>query len=413
LALDLKFGLTSTGLLVPTYEELLDTIQTDWRRRFGPQTPMNGNSNFGMLSMSYAFELSKYYQQLQMVYYSAYVSTATGTGLDRLASNASITRDADSQSEATLHIVTDGEYLIEAGTQFETDNGVVFDTEDDVISTQQTDKSWSADVVADSDDYGSYTNVPANTITIVSDPDDNILSVTNPEQSNGGTDEETDAHLRRRIIMETVANPSATINGIKTALLNVAGVREVNDVENPYDSVDQYGNPPYTVHLYVLGGAKSDILAALAKYSGYGPLFTGSETGQVADITGDLKTYYFDYATPVPIYVNVSLKTNANWDAESGTDEVKQLIAEYINGLEMGANVVLTKMYPDIYSLDGIDEAKITIGRSMQTLADHDIQVDKFEAPEGSADWINVGDPYTPLLTNSVSTPNSITLSFS
>lgn len=228
MALDLKFGLSSTGLLVPTYEELLDTIQTDWQRRFGPQTPMTSNSNFGMLSMSYAFELSKYYQQLQMVYYSAYVSTATGTGLDRLASNASITRDADSQSEATLHIVTDGEYLIEAGTQFETDNGVVFDTEDDVISTQQTDKSWSVDVAAISDDYGSYTNVPANTITIVSDPDDNILSVTNPEQSNGGTDEETDAHLRRRIIMETVANPSATLNGIKTALLNVAGVRSTS-----------------------------------------------------------------------------------------------------------------------------------------------------------------------------------------
>lgn len=105
-------------------------------------------------------------------------------------------------------------------------------------------------------------------------PDDNIISVNNPEASNGGMDRETDDLLRRRIITETIANPSGTINGIITALTNLSGVKQVGAVQNPLGTVDSYGNPPYTVHLYVLGGAKQDILNALATYSGFGPMFT-------------------------------------------------------------------------------------------------------------------------------------------
>lgn len=388
----LAFGLTSTGLVVPTYLELLDAIQIDFQRRYGPNIPLTGNSNFGILSMIYAYHLAKYYQQLQMVFYSAYVTTATGTGLDRLASNANLHRYLATRSQTSLHIVTEEEYLIQIGTQFETDGGTVFNTMDNVITEQQADGTYAVDARAIADDYGAYTNVPADTITIVTDPDADIVSVTNPKESNGGIDDERDDELRRRIISETVANPSATINGIKSALLNVAGVRQVGDVQNQTGETDSYGNPPYTVHIYVLGGAKDDILAALGKYSGFGPLFTGSESGQVADVTGDLKTYYFDYATPVSIYVNVALKTNSNWDVDGGPDEIKQLITDYLNDLSMGANIVLTKMYPDIYSMDGVDEATITIGRTADTLTDTDIQLDKFEAAQCTADYITISE---------------------
>ncbi|KRK67935.1 phage protein [Lentilactobacillus buchneri DSM 20057] len=412
LALDLKYGLSSSGFLVPTYEEVLDAVQTDFKRRFGEDIPLTANSNFGILSMSFSYFISKYFQQLQLFYYDAYVTTATDTGLDRQASNAGITRNDSSQSQATLHIVTDGEYLIEAGTQFETADGIVFDVINDVVTTRQSDGSWSVDVNANSDDYGAYTNTPANSITIVSDPDDNIISVNNPEASNGGMDRETDDLLRRRIITETIANPSGTINGIITALTNLSGVKQVGAVQNPLGTVDSYGNPPYTVHLYVLGGAKQDILNALATYSGFGPMFTGSESGQVADDSGTMRTYYFDYATPIPIHVNVKLKTNSNWDADSGIGEVKELIADYINSLSMGANVVLTKMYPDIYSMDGVDEATILIGRDPSNLSSQDIQVDKYEVPQGSTDWINVGDDNTAMLTGYTSTTNSIKLDF-
>lgn len=388
--LDIEYGLTDTGFAVPTYAELLDAVQTDYQRRWGNDIVLTANSNFGALSMSQAFFISKYYMQLQLVYYAAYVSTATGTSLDRLAANNSLSRNLAAQSQTILHIVTDEQYLIEAGTQFETASGVVFDVEDNVITEQQSDGTYSVDERAISDEYGSDTNVGAGTITIVTSPDESILSVTNVAETNGGSDDETDDHLRRRIIAETAANPSATINGIKTALMNVNGVREVNDIENMTDATDSYGNVPYSVHLYLLGGAKTDILAALAKYAGFGPLFVGSESGQVADVTGDMKTYYFDYATPVTIYADVSLKTNSNWDADSGKGEVQELLSEYVNELEMGANIILTKMYPDIYSIGGVDEATIMIGRSTDALGTTDIQLDKFEAPQMVATNITV-----------------------
>lgn len=390
MALDMKFGLSNTGLLVPTYEELLDAIQTDLKRRAGTDIVFAANTNYGIISMNYAYFMSLYWQHLQMVYYDGYVNTAIGTGLDCQASNAHITRKVAMPAQVSLHIVTSEAYLIEAGTQFETDGGLVFDVTDNYITEQQADGTYAVDANAEADEAGANTNTPADTIKIVTDADDNILSVTNPEASGGGIDDERDDELRRRIISETIANPAGTINGIKTALLNVSGVRQVNDVQNQTAEVDSYGNAPYSVHIYVLGGAKADIFDALAQYAGYGPMFVGSETGQVEDVTGDLKTYHFDYATPVTITVNINLKTNSDWDADSGATEVKQLVADYINEMEMGTNLIVTKMYPDIYSVDGVEEATVTIGRTADSLSTDDIQLDKFEAPQCTTDNITV-----------------------
>lgn len=392
MALDLKFGLSSSGFLAPTYEEVLDAVQTDLKRRAGTDIVFAPNSNYGILSMHEAYFYSLYFQQLQMVYFAAYVSTATGTGLDRLASNATITRKMATPADTVLHIVSTEAYLIESGTQFETMTGTVFDIEDNTITEQQADGTYAVDARAIADEPGADTNVPANSITVVTDPDTNIISVTNPDAAGGGIDDEQDDELRRRIISETIANPAGTINGIKTALLNVSGVRQVNDVQNQDDTTDKYGNPPYTSHIYVLGGSKDAILDALSQYEGYGPMFVGSETGQRADITGDLKTYSFDFATAVQIYVNIDIKTNGNWDADSGPGELQDLVTGFINELEMGADIVLTKLYPDIYSVDGIDQATITIGRDATSLSSSDIQLDKFEAPQCIATNVTVSE---------------------
>ena len=384
-----NFGLTDQGYLAPSYEELLDSVQDDFLRVFPSDLVLTSNSNAGILSRLIAWREYEQIQAQQQVYYSAFVSTATGSALDRLGANVGLPRKVDRPASTTLTIVTDGEYLIEAGTQFETDDGYIFDLTDDVVSTQKGD-TWQAVGNAEAEDTGEITNVEPNTITIVYDPDESILSVTNPEKASGGQDYEEDLQYRARLIAENANRPSPTVNGVRSALLNVQGVREVNIVENQFATADKYGNPPYSVHIYCLGGKKQDIADCLIEHLAVGITLTGTTYCDAIDATGNTKRVYFDFATDRPISVQVKLKTNAQWNVDEGEDYVKETVVDFINQLEMGDTVYLTKLYPQIYAIAGIDDAKILIGKSKDTLSADDIVLDEFEAPSCKTDDVEV-----------------------
>ena len=384
-----NFGLTDQGYLAPSYEELLDSVQDDFLRVFSSDLVLTSNSNAGILSRLIAWREYEQIQAQQQVYYSAFVSTATGSALDRLGANVGLPRKVDRPASATLTIVTDGEYLIEAGTQFETEDGYIFDLTDDVVSTQKGD-TWQAVGNAEAEDTGEITNVEPNTITIVYNPDESIISVTNPEKASGGQDYEEDAQYRARLIAENANRPSPTLNGVRSALLNVQGVREVNIVENQFATADKYGNPPYSVHIYCLGGNKQDIADCLIEHLAVGITLTGTTYCDAIDATGNQKRVYFDFATDRPISVQVKLKTNAEWNADEGSDYVKETVVDFINQLQMGDTVYLTKLYPQIYAIPGIDDAKILIGKSKDTLSADNIALDEFEAPSCKTDDVEV-----------------------
>ena len=384
-----NFGLTDQGYLAPSYEELLDSVQDDFLRVFPSDLVLTSNSNAGILSRLIAWREYEQIQAQQQVYYSAFVSTATGSALDRLGANVGLPRKVDRPASATLTIVTDGEYLIEAGTQFETEDGYIFDLTDDVVSTQKGNV-WQAIGNAEAEDTGAITNVEPNTITVVYNPDESIISVTNPEKASGGQDYEEDAQYRARLIAENANRPSPTLNGVRSALLNVQGVREVNIVENQFATADKYGNPPYSVHIYCLGGNKQDIADCLISHIAVGVTLTGTTYCDAIDAAGNTKRVYFDFATDRPISVQVKLKTNAEWNVDEGKDYVKETVVDFINQLEMGDTVYLTKLYPQIYAIAGIDDAKILIGKSKDTLSADDIVLDEFEAPSCKTDDVEV-----------------------
>ena len=384
-----NFGLTDQGYLAPSYEELLDSVQDDFLRVFPSDLVLTSNSNAGILSRLIAWREYEQIQAQQKVYYSAFISTATGSALDRLGANVGLPRKAARPASTPLTIVTDGEYLIEAGTQFETDDGYIFDLTEDVL-TAQKDGKWQGVGNAEAEDTGEVTNVEPNTITIVYNPDESIISVNNDQKASGGQDYEEDPQYRARLIMENANRPSPTVNGVRSALLNVQGVREVNIVENPFAVADKYGNPPYSVHIYVLGGKEQDIADCLISHLAVGITLTGSVVCNAVDATGNNKKIYFDFATDRPISVQIKLKTNAEWNVDEGSDYVKETVSDFINQLEMGDTVYLTKLYPQIYTIPGIDDAKILIGKSKGSLSADDIVLDEFEAPSCKSDDVEV-----------------------
>ena len=56
----------------------------------------------------------------------------------------------------------------------------------------------------------------------------------------------------------------------------------------------------------------------------------------------------------------------------------------------MGQEVYLTKIYPSIYSIPGVGEAKVQIGTNQNYLYDKDIATEPFEAVSCNTDNIQV-----------------------
>lgn len=384
------FGLHKRGFVAPTYEEVLDSVMDDFQQRFGTDIVLTSNSNFGIIARLIAWRETLLIQELQKTYYSAYISTATESSLDRLGANLDLPRKVATPSFANIEIKTEEEYLIQAGEQFETADGVLFDLIKDVVTSKNPDGTYTGIGTVQSVDTGAYNNVLPNTITIMYNPDENVVSVTNPEKAAGGQDYEDDATYRARLIMENVAKPGPSAAGIKSALMNLSGVRQVNVVENPNAEANQYGDPPYSVHIYVLGGKEQDIAQCLVDNVAAGITMAGTKQITAQDNTGTPQTVSFDFAKDKPIYATVQIRTNEEWNADEGIQDVKQAIADYVNSLLMGQEVYLTKIYPSIYSIPGVGEAKVQIGTDPNHLYDKDIVTEPFEAVSCNTDNIQV-----------------------
>lgn len=388
--LDQSWGLTENGFVAPSYEEVLDSVEDDFISKFGDDIVLTSNSNFGIIARLIAWRETLMIQELQQNYYAAFISTATDTSLDRVGSNIGVGRKVAQPAFATIEVTTDGQYLIETGETFETDDGYVFDLIKDITTTQQPDGTWKGTGIVQSEENGSMNNVAANKITMESNPDDNVLSITNPQPAGGGQDYEDDETYRARLLEENAAKPGPTAWGMKSALMELPGVRDVNPVENSLADADKWGNPPYSVHIYVLGGDDNEIANVIVNHMAAGITLVGSKALDVEDATGNKRTVHFDHAIDKPIYVHVTLTVNENWNDDEGAGDVKTAIADYINHLTIGKTLFLTRLYPLVYSVDGIDEAVITIGTNQAALGSNDIVNDINEAVSCDPDSIEV-----------------------
>lgn len=413
-----NYGVTPSGFFSPTYAEVLDNIQDKFKSVFGNNIALESNSNLGIQSRLDALIIYNAYQELQKNFYNSFVSTATDTALDRLGNNFGVIRKVAEPSYVELTIRTSEEYLIQAGEQFETEDGIVFTLLSDVLTEKDEniskspvakDEDQDDDTDDDTDDEpigtfvgkgmaqsietGSMNNVRENTITVVSNPDDNIDSVTNEKIAGGGQDYEPDETYRERIILENLAKAGSTEKGVYAALMNLSGVRQVGFTPNPTSEVDKDGNPPYSIHTYVLGGNGQEIAQALYDNIAAGTIFVGDESYTVTDVNGFPKTMHFSFASELDIYVDVKLKTNDLWNEDSDPNELKQEISDQIQQLKMGSPVLSTKLYSAIYDFEGIIEALVSIGSSQDSLtANGDVVPTKFQVPICDVKNINISN---------------------
>lgn len=337
-SLGLSAKVTAEGISAPDYQTILSTLISYFQQIYGSDAYLEPDSKDGQMVALMALAIHDA-NNMAITVYNCF-SPATGYGA-ALTSNVKI--NGISRKGATNSTVD----LLLTGTAGTTIiNGSVKDS-NDVIWRLPASVVVGVDgtvmVTATCSVSGAVAAL-AGTITEINTPTRGWVSVTNPAAAIVGSPAETDAELRIRQ-GQSVALPSITpFEGVDGAIANVAGVTRHKLYENDTGETDSNGLPPHSISAIVDGGDVTEIAQTIRGNKGQGTATYGKTSVTVPDTYGNPHVISFSRSTDVPIFVAITLKVFTGYTSQIG-EQIKQAVADYINGLTIGDDVLLSRIY--------------------------------------------------------------------
>lgn len=178
-------------------------------------------------------------------------------------------------------------------------------------------------------------SAPSGSLTKIATPTRGWQTVTNLAAATPGQPVEADGALRQRQAV-SVALPSRTVlEGTVGAVAAVDGVVRYRAYENDTNVTDSNGIPSHSISMVVDGGDAQQIAAAIAAKKTPGTGTYGTTTEIVTDIYGIAHPINFFRPSNAAITAAVTIKALTGYTTTVG-EAIKQAIADYVNGLEIG-----------------------------------------------------------------------------
>lgn len=338
---DLVF-IDATGYHFADYPTFLAWRTAQYQAIYGSDVYLDPSSQDGQLL---AVQALSDYQTAALgaaVYSSFSPSTAQGTGLSRNVKINGLSRDIATNS--TVNVAIGGTF----GTSIT--NGVVQDSLQQLWNLPASvviPMGGTITVTATAQDVGAI-QAQAGTVTGIYTPTIGWQTVTNAAEATPGAPVETDADLRIRQTI-SVANPSLTVlEGSDGAVGNLPGVQYVYTYENDTGAPDGNSIPAHNVSTVTFGGDSMEIAQTIALHKTPGVGTYGTTSELVYDTHGMPLEINFFIATQVVIDVQVTITPNAQYSSAYAT-LIQTAVANYINGLGIGADVIITELYVPAY----------------------------------------------------------------
>ncbi|GFM38009.1 baseplate J/gp47 family protein [Desulfovibrio psychrotolerans] len=335
-----------TGFHAPSYPEVLEDLQAAHRAIFGNDVYLEPDSQEGQMLAVFALRIYDCYTLAGSVYNAYSPQTAQGAGLSRSVKINGLQRRPASYSSVDLRIIgqvgtiiTNGIAKDSAGQNWLLPVTVTIPQGGEITVTAQAEKT--GDVRA-----------AAGEITVIATPTRGWQQVSNPAAAIAGAPVETDAALRRRQTIST-ALPSLTVfEGTLGAVASLPGVTRSRGYENDSDAVDANGMPPHSICLVVERGDATAIATAIAAKKTPGTSTYGDVAVQVQDSYGSPLLIRF-YRPQLPrTIVDIEIRPLSGYLAVTA-DAIKAGVADYINALRIGDDLLLSKLYTPVNAADG------------------------------------------------------------
>lgn len=330
--------ISEAGITAPSFSDILDYLQTQYRAIFGADVYLGNDSQDGQFIGIIASAINDSNAAAVACYNARTPSTAQGNGLSSAVKINGMQRLVPTFSTVDVDVVG------VAGTEIT--NGMIGDADGNKWALPAyvlIPSSGSVTVTATSAVEGTII-AAAGSVNKIKTPVYGWQTVTNPLAAVPGAPVESDAALRVRQ-SKSVATPSLTVmDGIVGAVSAVSGVSQVKSYENDTGTTDGNGLPAHSISLVVLGGDATAIATAIAQKKAPGCYTYGTTTINVPDTMGITQPIRFYTPTVVPISVAISLHALTGYTSAIA-DQIKASVAAYISGLSIGQSVMLTRLY--------------------------------------------------------------------
>ena len=328
----------ATGFHIPDYPAVLDFLKEEYKTIYGNDVYLEPDSQDGQWIAVQALAIFDTLQVAQATYNSFSPLTAQKDALSRNVKINGIRRLVASYSQVDLLIVG------QAGTTIV--NGQAEDAltqKWNLPASAVVPVGGSITVTATAAEIGAKA-AAANTITKISTPTLGWQTVNNPLAAVEGNPVETDAELRKRQKVSTALPSLTVLEGIVGAVASLSGVSRFRGYENDTGTTDANGIPAHSMSVVVEGGDAQAIGEAIAKKKTPGSPTYGTTTVTTYDKYGLPNDINFFRPTVATVGVEVTVKALQGYTTGFAA-LIASAVAELLNELEIGDDVLITKLY--------------------------------------------------------------------
>ena len=336
--LGLSATVTASGISAPDYQTILSKITTYFQQIYGTDAYLNPDSKDGQMIALVALAVHDANNTAIQVYTSFSPSTALTDALTRNVKINGITRKPSTNSTVDLTLNGTAGTTVTNGSVKDA-NGIIWN----LPASVTIGIGGSVTVTASSSIPGAVAAV-IGSITQINTPTRGWTAVINLTAATVGTDAEKDSALRVRQ-SQSVALPALTpFEAVDGAIANISGVIRHKLYENDRKVADANGIPQSSISAVIDGGDATEIAQIIRGKKGQGVGTYGTTTVTVPDKYGNPHDISFFRSTDVPIFVAINLKVFTGYTTQVG-EQIKLAIADYINGLTIGDDVLLSRLY--------------------------------------------------------------------
>lgn len=412
----LPMGLTSTGLQIPTQQDVIDDITERVHAAFSTTLDASAHMPLGQFIAIFAEVITLVCELLQVIYSANDPDAALGDALEILSKLTGTLKNPAEPSTVTLTLTGTPATVValgsraanSLGTEFKTDAAATITLLSSwtgstsfavgirrtnasrcyVVITAGTSASSGGPTTTASDitdgtvhwrylgegtgaiDAASTATVTgplvgtSGTITTIVTPVSGWSSVVNLLDADLGANIESDEFLRARREEELADAGSTPIDAARALLSKIKDVKSVVMFQNVTDvTVDTI--PPHSVEALVRGGTNQDIFNALLIAVAAGIRSHGTTTGTATDEEGTVHAVAFTRPTEIAIWVIVNIDVDALAYPADGNDQVEAAIVKWGDALKTGYNVHSTAVGGQAFTVPGVlQTTSVLIGTS-------------------------------------------------
>jgi uncharacterized phage protein gp47/JayE len=365
-------SIDETGFSPASFDEILTSYTIDLIAAFGENVRTEAQTVFGIWMRLFGLSVEEQNELAEFLLQSFDPQSATNVQLSKLVLLAGIQRTEDAKSTVVITCTANANgATIPAGSLVSDPNGgIQWQTDEQVVVAPSSTNTVSATAVE-----AGPTEAAAGTITRIDSPAFGWTTVTNLAAANVGRTEETDSALRLRF-QSAVSSASKVSNGARfAAVSDLDGVESVVAISNNTSTTDANGVPPHHVFTVVDGGTNSEIAAAIYDHTAGGIGYHGNTSASHTDpVSGDVYDIKYERPTDDDVYVTITLTTDDNYPSD-GDSQIKTAVADYINSLDIGDDVLHSRLYTPVNTVPGHTVDSMFIAFHATPILDDDLIV--------------------------------------